>query len=89
MALLSLWWVWFSGALMLAILELLIPGYIFLGIAVGAAIMALVVALLPELGIATMMALFAGLSLAAWLLLRRVFRAPNDQTRVVHEDINK
>ena len=41
----TLWWVWLGGALALAILETLIPGYVFLGIALGAASMALIVAL--------------------------------------------
>lgn len=85
----TLWWVWLCAALVLAILELLIPSYIFLGIAVGAAIMAGVVVMTPGLGFATLMALFAGLSLASWLVLRRVFRAPDDQTRIVHDDVNK
>ena len=86
---LSLWWVWLCGALALAILETLAPGYIFLGIAAGAAGMAGVVALFPGLSAPAMLAIFAALSLAAWLIMRRVFRASNDQTRVIHEDINK
>ena len=86
---LSIWWVWLCGALALAILETLAPGYIFLGIAAGAAGMAGVVALFPGIGVPAMLAIFAVLSLAAWLIMRRVFRAPNDQTRVIHEDINK
>jgi len=38
----TLWWAWLGGALVLAILETLIPGYVFLGIALGAAAMALI-----------------------------------------------
>jgi len=89
MAWVSLWWVWLCAALGLAILELLVPGYIFLGIAAGAAIMAGVVVVAPGLGVSTLMAIFGGVSLIAWLVLRRVFRSPDDQTRIVHEDINK
>lgn len=85
----SLWWVWLGGALALAILELLVPGFIFLGIAVGAGLTAGIVALAPDLGLSTLMAIFGGLSLVSWLVLRRVFRSPDDQTRVIHEDINK
>jgi len=89
MAWISLWWVWLCAALVLAILEVLVPSYIFLGIAVGAVIMAGVVAIFPPLGVSTLMAIFAALSLISWLILRRVFRSPDDQTRIVHEDINK
>jgi membrane protein implicated in regulation of membrane protease activity len=89
MDLLSHWWVWLCAALAIAILELLMPGYIFLGIAAGAAVMALLVALLGPFGPPTLIALFAGLSLVAWLALRRLFRASDDQTRYFDEDINK
>ena len=37
------WWVWMSGALILATLEVLIPGYIFLGFAIGAGVMGLLI----------------------------------------------
>ncbi|MEL7256293.1 MAG: hypothetical protein AAFN80_00425 [Pseudomonadota bacterium] len=89
MAWISLWWVWLCAALVLAILELLIPSYIFLGIAIGAAVMAGVVVVAPGLGVSTLMAIFGAVSLVSWLILRRVFRSPDDQTRIVHEDINK
>ncbi|MFO7771809.1 MAG: hypothetical protein R6V38_10785 [Roseovarius gahaiensis] len=83
------WWIWLAAALGLAILETLIPGYVFLGIAIGAAMMALIVALPLSIGPAAILAIFAVLSLVAWLILRRVFRARNDQSRVIHDDINQ
>ena len=86
--LLQIWWAWLGAALALAILETLIPGYIFLGLALGAGVMAVLVALPLPLGPAGMVALFALLSLVAWLGLRRAFRASNDQSRIIHEDIN-
>lgn len=89
MDLLSLWWVWLCAALALGILELLLPGYIFLGIAVGAVAMAGLVAAVGTITPSTLLAIFAGVSLVAWLVLRRVFRSPDDQTRYFNEDINK
>ncbi|MEM8774407.1 MAG: hypothetical protein AAGF53_05200 [Pseudomonadota bacterium] len=88
MEMFSLWWVWLSAALLLAIIEIMIPGFIFLGIAIGAAITALVIVIVPGLAFSTLMVIFGLLSLVAWLILRSVFRAPNDQTRIIHEDIN-
>ncbi|WP_288943475.1 hypothetical protein [Roseovarius pacificus] len=85
----NIWWVWLAAALALAILETLIPGYVFLGIAVGAALMALIVALPLSIGPSALIAIFAVLSLAAWLILRRAFRARNDQSRIIHDDINQ
>ena len=34
----QLWWVWMVAAGLLAILEMLVPAFVFLGFAVGAAI---------------------------------------------------
>lgn len=89
LALWSLWWVWLAAALGLAILEALVPGFVFLGFAAGAALMALVVLLPLNLGLTATLAVFALLSLAAWALMRRLLRRPDDQTRVIREDINK
>lgn len=85
----DLWWVWLCLALLLAIVEVLLPGFIFLGIAIGAVAMALIVTLIPGLSPAFLMVIFAGLSLVAWLILKRAFRARDGATRVIHDDINK
>ena len=85
----DLWWAWLAFALGLAILEVLAPGFIFLGFAVGAAAMALVVLAAPGLGLPVLLAIFAVISLLAWIVLRKLFRATDDQSRVIHEDINK
>ena len=89
MAFWTLWWVWLCAAIALAIAEVLLPGYIFLGIAAGAVMMAGLVALPIKLGPPVLMLIFSALSLISWLVLRRVFRPADDQTRVIHEDINK
>ena len=85
----TLWWVWASAALALAILEMLVPGFIFLGIAAGAAITAIVVAVTGALGLTPALAIFAGASLISWIVLRIAFKPSDDQTRVIHDDINK
>ena len=88
-ALWSLWWVWLAAALALAILEVAVPGFIFLGFAVGAAITGLIVLLPIEISLTALLAIFALMSLIAWIVLRKLFKARDDQTRVFHEDINK
>ena len=88
-ALWGLWWVWLSAALGLGILEILVPGFIFLGFAIGAALVAGLVLLPLNLSLTALLAIFAILSLIAWIVLRRVFSAPDDQSRVIREDINK
>ena len=84
----SLWWVWLSAALVLAILEVLVPGFIFLGFAIGAAAVALILFLPISIGPAALLATFAVLSLLAWGVLRRVFRRPDGQARIVRKDVN-
>lgn len=85
----SLWWIWACAALALGILELLVPGFIFLGIAVGAAIVAVMVAIFGDLGLTPALAVFAAASLISWIVLKRAFKPADDQTRVIHEDVNK
>lgn len=85
----QLWWVWLAAALGLAILEIIAPGFIFLGFAIGAAMVALLVLLPLGLGLVALLVIFAATSLIAWIVLRRLFRSADDQTRIFHEDINK
>ncbi|WP_428924631.1 hypothetical protein [Marinibacterium sp. SX1] len=89
MSALTLWWVWGAAALVLGILEVLVPGFVFLGFAIGAAAVAL---LLLNLGLVLSLPLlllvFAALSLLAWIVLRRAFALPRGQVTRFHDDIN-
>ena len=84
----SLWWIWLAGALALGILEVLAPGFIFLGFAIGAALVGLLLLTPVSPGLPALLAIFAILSLCAWVLLRRVFRREGGDARRVHHDIN-
>ena len=86
---LTTWWVWLAAALVLGIVEMLIPGFIFLGFAIGAA--AVGIALLGPLGLLSIPAIlliFAVISLIAWLALRRYFSLPKGQVKTFDHDIN-
>lgn len=87
--LMTTWWVWLAAALVLAILEVLAPGFVFLGFAIGAAVMGLML-LGPAqlLSIPMILLVFAALSLIAWLILRRVFALPTGQVKTFNHDIN-
>lgn len=89
MAYYTLWWAWMAGALVLGILEVLAPGFVFLGFAIGAAgvaLLLLITSFVPTLPVLAL--IFAGLSLVAWLVLRRFFALPKGQVRVIKGDIN-
>ena len=78
-----------AGALALGILEVALPGFIFLGFAIGAAITG-VVLLIPGLtpSLPVLLLIFAVLSLVAWLVLRRMFALPHGQVKTFKHDIN-
>ncbi len=86
----SLWWVWMAAALLLAIIEIVLPGFLFLGFAIGAAVTALLLVFAPlALSLPILLVIFAALSLIAWAGLRRIFRLRDGQVRRVYDDVNK
>ncbi len=86
---LTLWWVWICAALALGVVELLAPGFIFLGFAIGALAMAVFVFVMPASHAPALLAMFAILSLIAWIGLRIIFRRQSSGSRVVERDINE
>jgi membrane protein implicated in regulation of membrane protease activity len=84
----SVWWVWLSAALALATLEVIVPGYIFLGFAVGAALLGLILLIVPIASLPIILVIFAVLSLGAYLAMRRIFRLPGQKPKVWDRDIN-
>lgn len=85
----ALWWVWACAALGLAIAEVLAPGFVFLGFAIGsAAVSVLLLGSGMALSLPLLLLIFAGASLAGWLVLRRMFRLPGGQVKTFNHDIN-
>ncbi|WP_394181039.1 NfeD family protein [Yoonia maritima] len=83
------WWVWMSAAVVLATLEVLVPGYIFLGFALGAAVMGLLILVgISAKGLALTLVIFAILSLASYLVMRKVFGLRTGQVKIWDTDIN-
>ncbi|MDA5555323.1 NfeD family protein [Shimia sp. MMG029] len=87
--LMTTWWVWLAAALVLAILEVLAPGFVFLGFAIAAAVVGLaLIGPLKLLSVPMLLLIFAALSLTAWMILRRVFALPKGQVKTFDTDIN-
>jgi membrane protein implicated in regulation of membrane protease activity len=85
----TLWWVWMAAALALGILEVLAPGFVFLGFAcgaVGVSLILLITGMTP--GLPLLALIFAALSLVSWLILRRFFALPKGQVKFFKSDIN-
>ena len=87
-ALLGIWWVWVALALALALVEVMAPGFIFLGFALGALAISAFVALGYASSVPVLLVLFAGVSLLAWIALRLVFRKQSSGARIITRDVN-
>lgn len=85
---LALWWVWLSVALVLAIAEVILPGFIFLGFAVGAGLtgLLLLTGIAPTASWAIF--IFAVMSLVAYVGLRFGFGKGRSQVKLIDRDIN-
>jgi len=86
------WWVWVGAAVVLGILEMVAPAFILLGFAIGAAFVAVLLAIggASAVGgtIPWMLVIFAVASLIAWLALRAMFKLPEGQVKTFEDDIN-
>ena len=91
----DVWWVWVAGGIALAILEVFAPGFIFLGFAVGAVVVGILLALGGSIAamlagsVPTMVLVFAISSLVAWLVLRRLEGVRKGQKKLWDTDINE
>lgn len=85
----AVWWVWVVAGFLLGGLEVLVPGYIFLGFATGAVLTGILLGLgIITGGPAWLFLVFAVLSLVAWLALRRTMGVRQGQVKIWDRDIN-
>ena len=85
----GLWWVWIVIGFGLGVLEVLAPGYIFLGFAAGAVATGILVGIgiLGSTLPVTLM-VFALASLAAWYATRKLMGKQAGKVKIWHRDIN-
>ena len=83
-------WVWMVVALLLGIAEVIIPGWIFFGFAVGAFFVGAVtwLGIGTGLSLAWTLVIFAILSLVAYIVMRRMFGIRRGQVKIWDRDIN-
>lgn len=85
----TIWWVWVLAGLALGLLEIVVPGFVFLGFAIGAGVTGVLVLLGAAPGNVALLALvFAVLSLVAWICLRRAVGVTKSQVKLWKDDIN-
>lgn len=84
-----IWWAWVVAGFGLGVLEVIVPGFIFLGFAIGAVLTGALIGFgVLTGGPALLLLVFAVLSLAAWLALRRTMGVREGQVKLWHKDIN-
>nr|WP_220185187.1 hypothetical protein [Paracoccus sp. S1E-3] len=73
----------------MGVIEVLLPGYVFLGIALACAATGLaLLAGIAAPGLPVLLIIIAALSGIAWLILRRVVGVRKGQVRIWDRDIN-
>ena len=82
------WWAWVVLGFALGVLEILAPGYIFLGFAIGAILTGALVGFGLPAGLPALILIFAVASVAAWLVLRRTMGVREGQVKIWDRDIN-
>ena len=84
----QVWWAWVVAGFALGVLEVIVPGFIFLGFAIGAVITGALIGVGILVGGPPLLLLvFAALSVVAWLGLRRVMGVREGQVKIWHKDI--
>jgi inner membrane protein len=82
------WWAWIVLGFALGVLEILSPGFLFLGFAIGAAVTGILVGLGIPAGFFALVLIFAVVSVVAWVLLRRTVGVREGQVKIWDRDIN-
>ena len=82
------WWAWVVLGFALGVLEILSPGYIFLGFAIGAVVTGILVGIGLPVGLQFLILIFAIVSVIAWLGLRRTVGVRDGQVKIWDRDIN-
>jgi membrane protein implicated in regulation of membrane protease activity len=87
-SLVGTWWAWVILGFALGVLEVLAPGFIFLGFAIGAVVTGVLVGVGISAGLQALILIFAVVSVVAWLVLRKVVGVREGQVKIWDRDIN-
>lgn len=83
-------WLWLIAAFVLAAIELLVPGWAFMGLAASVGLMGvLLLTGLWTAGLPLTLVVTALLSAGAWLLFRRLWPTSRGDKRIWDRDINE
>jgi len=84
------WWVWVVGGVALGVFEVIAPGYIMLGFAIGAIVTGVLIAIgLLGGSLPVLILVMAVVSLIAWYGMRKFFGIRRWQVKIWDRDINE
>ena len=84
----TVWWVWIAGGFAWGVAEVLLPGFIFLGFALGAVLTGVFLGIGLSVSLPLTLLIFALLSLASWIGLRATVGVKKGQVKLWDKDIN-
>lgn len=84
----DVWWVWISFGVFLLIVEVLAPGFIALGLAIGAFVVGVLLLLLNIASLPLLLLIWSVCSLVAWLAVRKLAGERKGQVKIWDTDIN-
>lgn len=91
----DIWWLWVVGGMAIGILELLVPGFLFVGFAVGGVVTGLILLLgvwpadWMALSLPNHLLVFSAVSVAVWIGLRLLVGVRTGQVTTFDRDINE
>ena len=88
MAIIETWWAWVAFGIVLMLLELMMPSYLFLGFGFGAIVTGITLVLGMTMSARYLMLLFSIASLIRWVLLRQVFKLPKENVQTFDQGLN-
>lgn len=88
MVIIATWWAWVAFGIILMLLELMMPSYLFLGFGFGAIATGIALSLGVTMSAQYLMLMFAIASLISWILLRQVFKLPTGSVQTFDHDVN-
>ncbi len=83
------WWVWVVAGVALGVFEVIAPGYIMLGFAIGVILTGVLIGMgVLGCSLPVLILVAAVLSLVAWYGMRKVFGIRRGQVKIWDRDIN-
>lgn len=82
------WWFWAVGGIALIIAELAVPAFVLIWFGLGGLVVSLLVAVLPQIGLTTQLAVWLVVSLGLVAFWFKLFKPNIHKTRVGMSDAN-